>query len=125
MDENELSFLVVGAVIEVHRQLGPGLLEGVYEEALALELELRNVPFERQKPVPVHYKGRCLQSHLRVDFLVGGKVIIELKAVERVEPVHEAQLITYLRVTGCKLGLLVNFNVVKATDGIRRKVNGL
>ena len=118
-------YAVIGAIIEVHKQLGPGLLEGVYEEALAIELEMRGIPFERQKLVPMRYKGRVIDAHLRLDFLVGGKLIIELKAVEMVTGVHEAQLLTYLKLTGCKLGLLVNFNVQRATDGIHRKVNGL
>jgi GxxExxY protein len=122
MDENELSYLVVGAIIEVHRQLGPGLLEHLYQEALEVELELRGIPFERQARVPVRYKGRSLRGVLKLDFLAGGKLVLELKAVETLNPVHEAQLITYLKLTGCKLGLLVNFNVTRAVDGIHRKV---
>ena len=121
MDENELSYAVIGAIIEVHKQLGPGLLECVYEEALALELKLRGIPFARQKKVPVRYKGRLLEAELRLDFLVGDKLIIELKSVETVTPLHEAQLITYLKLTGCRLGLLVNFNVERVTEGIHRK----
>lgn len=121
MDENELSFQVIGAIIEVHRHLGPGLPEGVYEDALELEFQLRGIPYKRQKWMSVLYKGHELESKFRLDFLIGGKLIIELKAVEAIVAVHEAQLLCYLKLTGCKLGLLVNFNVEKAVDGIYRR----
>ena len=121
MDENELSYVVIGAVIEVHRELGPGLPEGVYEEALAVEFRARGVAYERQKRVPVRYKDELLESTFRLDFLVGGKLILELKAVAEVAPLHEAQLLSYMKLTGCKLGLLINFNVERAKDGIYRK----
>jgi GxxExxY protein len=125
MDENQLSYSVIGAVIEVHKQLGPGLLEHVYEEALAIELEIRRIPFERQCQVPLRYKGRSLRGKLRVDFLVAGKLILELKAVEQMHEIFTAQLLTYLRLTGCKLGLLINFNVARAADGVNRVINHL
>jgi GxxExxY protein len=113
---------VIGAVIEVHKVLGPGLPEGVYEDALALEFEARRIPYERQKAVPVLYKGQLLEARFRLDFLVGGILIVELKAVETLHPLHEAQLLAYLRLTSCKLGLLVNMNIERAKDGIHRKV---
>jgi GxxExxY protein len=125
MDENQLSYTVIGAIIEVHKQLGPGLLEHVYEEALAIELELRRIPFELQCQVPLLYKGRPLRGKLRVDLLIAGKLIVELKAVETMHEIFTAQLLTYLRLTGCKLGLLVNFNVTRAADGVHRVANNL
>jgi GxxExxY protein len=121
MEENEFSFQVIGAIIEVHRTLGPGLPEGVYEDALEVEFCLRGIPYERQKWMDVRYKGRLLQHKFRLDFLIDGKLIIELKAVEVIVEVHEAQLLSYLKLTGCKLGILVNFNVEKAVDGIYRR----
>jgi GxxExxY protein len=120
VDENALSNLIIGAAIEVHRQLGPGLLESAYESALAYEFTLRDIPHERQKPVPVVYKDVQLDCDFRLDFLVGGLVVVELKAVEALLPVHEAQVITYLKLTGCKLGMLFNFNVRLMRDGIHR-----
>lgn len=120
MDENALSNLIIGAAIDVHTQLGPGLLENVYEECLAYELLARSVVFERQKILPVQYKGLQLECGFRLDLLVSGLVVVEIKAVDKLIPVHEAQLITYLKLTGCKLGLLLNFNVVRLKQGIRR-----
>jgi len=120
MDENALSNLIIGGAIDVHTQLGPGLLENVYEECLAHELIARGVVFERQKILPVQYKGLHLECGFRLDLLVGGLVVVEIKAVDKLIPVHEAQLITYLKLTGCKLGLLLNFNVVRLKQGIRR-----
>jgi GxxExxY protein len=125
MDENSLSHQIIGAAIEVHRQLGPGLLESAYEECLAYELDLGHIPFERQKPVPVVYKQVHLDCGFRLDFLVGDLVVVELKAVDALTPVHEAQVLTYLKLTGCKLGLLLNFNVAIMRDGIKRLVLGL
>jgi len=125
MDENQLSYAVIGAIIEVHKQLGPGLLEHVYEEALAIELEIKQIPFERQCQVPLRYKGRPLRGKLRVDLLIPGKLIVELKAVETMHEIFTAQLLTYLRLTNCKLGLLVNFNVTRAADGVNRVANNL
>lgn len=121
---NELSKMIVDAAIEVHRILGPGLLESAYEEALCHELNLRGMTFERQKAMPVTYKGVKLNCGYRLDLLVDGLVVVELKAVERMEPVFEAQLITYLKLTGLWLGLLLNFNVPVMKRGIRRIVYG-
>lgn len=123
MDENEVAKAVIGAAIEVHRALGPGLLEGVYEECLAVELELRGLRGERQRRIAVQYKGRQVAADLRIDLLVEDRVIVELKAVEKLLPVHGAQLLSYLRLTDTSLGLLINFNVPLLREGIRRVVN--
>jgi len=120
--EKELTEQIIGAAIEVHRSLGPGLLESAYQACLAHELSLRKLSFEREKPLPIEYKGVQLDCGYRLDFLVEGKVVVELKAVESVLPVHEAQLITYLKLTGCRVGLLINFNVPVLKDGITRRV---
>jgi GxxExxY protein len=112
---------VIGAALEVHRCLGPGFLESIYECALASELELRHVGFERQKTVTVLYKGRSVGEH-RVDFLIEKKLIVELKTIERFLPIHQAQLISYLKATGLSLGLLINFNEKWLRDGIQRMV---
>ena len=125
MDENALSKQIIGAAIEVHRYLGPGLLESAYEECLAYELTQRQIPFERQKPVAVVYKDVQLDCGFRVDLLVGGLVVVELKAVEKLAPIHQAQVLTYLKLTGCKLGLLLNFNMPMMRDGIKRLVLNL
>ena len=125
MDENALSKEIIGAAIEVHRQLGPGLLESAYEQCLAFELSARGIPFERETPVPVTYKDVQLDCGYRLDFLVSGLVVVELKAVDRLAPIHEAQMLTYLRLTKCKLGLLLNFNEVRMRDGIKRLVLNL
>jgi GxxExxY protein len=123
MDENDLTEKIIGAAIKVHRTLGPGLLESVYEECLCIDLARWRVPFSRQRIIPVFYEGRPVPVELRVDLLVGGRVIVELKAVERLLPVHEAQLLTYLRLTRCTVGLLINFNVPVLVEGVRRMVN--
>lgn len=116
---------IIGAAIDVHRELGPGLLESSYEAALAFELVDRGLAFERQKGLPVVYKGNRLDCGYRIDFLVAGAVIVELKAVERLEAVHSAQVLSYLRLSGCTVGLLLNFNVKWLRDGgLRRLVNG-
>ncbi len=120
--EKELTHEIIGAAIEVHRILGPGLLESVYENCLAREFNLRNIPYEIEKPLPVEYKGTAVDCGYRLDFLVDNKVVVELKAVEKIDPVHEAQLLTYLRLTGCKIGLIINFNVPILIKGIRRRV---
>ncbi len=120
MSDNELTHAIIGAAIEVHRLLGPGLLESAYEECLARELILRNLRFERQKPIPVVYKDAKLECGYRVDLLVEGRIVVELKAIEALAPIHEAILLTYLRLSGCKLGLLINFNVQVLKEGIRR-----
>ena len=120
---DELSNQIIGAAIEVHRILGPGLLESTYEQCLCHELTLKNISFERQKPLPVTYKGICLNCGYRLDILVEKLVIVELKTVEHIGPIHEAQLLTYLKLSDLWLGLLVNFNVPVLKDGIRRIVN--
>jgi GxxExxY protein len=120
MPDNDLTHAIIGAAIEVHKLLGPGLLESAYEESLAREFVLRKIPFERQKPAPMVYKDVKLECGYRTDFLVDGKVVVELKAVECFAPVHEAIVLTYLRLSGCRLGLLINFNVPILKDGIRR-----
>jgi GxxExxY protein len=120
--ENELTGLTIGAAIEVHRHLGPGLLESAYQECLCRELQIREIPFERQVPLPVEYKGVRLEAAYRLDIVIGGLVIVELKSVEALEPVHSAQLLTYLRLSGLHVGLLINFNVPTLKSGIRRLV---
>jgi len=122
MNDQELTHSIIGAAIEVHRVLGPGLLESAFEECLAHELTLRCIPFERQKPLPVVYKGATLECGYRVDLLVDGRVVVELKAVEALAPIHEAILLTYLRLSGCKIGLLINFHCAVLKDGSRRRV---
>ena len=118
---DRLAHLVIGAAIEVHRQLGPSLLEGVYETALCIEFDLRKIPFRRQQGVGITYKGRPVGKG-KLDLLVGERLIIELKAVERLAPIHSAQMISYLRMTNRKLGLLINFNVPLLREGIKRVV---
>lgn len=103
--------------------LGPGLLESAYEECLARELTLRSVSFERQKPLPLVYKDVKLECGYRIDLLVDGRVVVELKAVDALAPIHDAIVLTYLRLSGCKIGLLINFNVAALKDGVRRLVN--
>ena len=125
MDENALSHEVIGAAIEVHRVLGPGLLEFIYEEALVIELEHRGLDVVRQAEVEVSYKGRRLENKLRLDVLVNGILIVEIKAIEHILPVHEAQLLSYLLLSEKKLGLLINFNTVVLRSSIRRVVNNL
>lgn len=120
---NELSRDIIGAAIEVHRELGPGLLEAAYEAALSHELTLRRIPHERQKAVPAAYKGDALDTGYRLDLLVDQRVVIELKAVERLIPLYGTQVLTYLRLGGYSRGLLINFNVPKLVDGIERISN--
>lgn len=122
MYEEELTNKIIGAAIEVHRALGPGLLESAYHACLAHELTLRGVPFESEKSLPVEYKGIKLDCGYRLDFMIANKVVVELKAVESVNLMHEAQLLTYLKLTGCKVGLIMNFNVAILKNGITRKV---
>ena len=121
---NRITSVVIGAAIEVHRHLGPGLLESAYDECLSREMAIREIPFERQYPLPVEYKGIRLDCGYRLDYLVAKQVVLELKAVETVLPVHEAQLLTYLQLGGWHAGLLINFNVEILRNGIKRKVNG-
>jgi GxxExxY protein len=126
MTENEIARIIVDAAIEVHRELGgPGLLEDVYEEALAEELRLRGLKVERQLPVRITYKGRILSKPLRLDMKVEGLVLVDNKAVTEWNPIFEAQMQTYLRLTGLKLGLVINFGEQLVKNGIRRVVNGL
>ncbi len=126
MDENMISQIILDAAIEVHRTLGgPGLLESVYRDALALEIQSRGVEVECEKPVPVKYKGQVLSAPLRLDLLVGGLVIVECKAVMDHNPIFESQVLTYLRLTGLKLGLVINFGQRLVKHGVHRVVNGL
>jgi GxxExxY protein len=122
MRENELTEAVIGAAIAVHKELGPGLLESAYEACLCYELSQRDVPFQRQVPLPVRYESISLDCGYRLDLLVADVLVVELKAVDRIEPLHEAQLMTDLRLGGWKVGLLINFNVQVLTKGIRRRV---
>jgi len=119
---NEITRAIIGAAIEVHRQLGPGLLESSYRECLCRELLLRGIDFEREKPLPLEYKGIHLGCGYRVDLLVANSVVVEIKSVEALAPIHEAQLLTYLRIGGWRLGLLINFNVAVLKSGIRRRI---
>jgi GxxExxY protein len=119
-----LSKEIIGAAIEVHRHLGPGLLESAYEQALCCELSLRNINFERQKHLPAAYKGINLDCGYRIDILVDDLVIVELKAVVKLDPLFEAQLLTYLKISQLWLGMLLNFNVPVMKQGIKRIVNG-
>ena len=111
---------VIGAAIEVHKNLGPGLLESAYEECLCHEFDLRKLSYERQKELPIEYKGAKLDCGYRLDVVVAQSLILELKACESLEPIHEAQLLTYLKLTGIKVGLLINFNLPVLKDGIKR-----
>jgi len=122
MTDDQLTHEIIGAAIEVHRMLGPGLLESAYEECLARELNIRGIPFEQQKPLPLVYKDVKLECGYRVDLLVDGRVILELKAVDALAPIHDAIVLTYLRLSGCKIGLLINFHTAMLKDGIRRLV---
>ena len=125
MHENQISEKVIGCAIEVHKALGPGLLESAYEECLAAEMEAWGLRFERQKPVPVVFRNSKLDCGYRVDFLVEEKVVVELKAVDIVLPVRHAQVLTYVRLLDVRLGLLINFHVEQLTKGIRRFANNL
>ena len=122
-DINQLTGDVIGAAIEVHKILGPGLLESAYERCLCLELDLRKIPYDTQKELPIEYKGSQVDCGYRLDLVVADKLIVELKACEKVLPIHEAQLLTYLKITGIKHGLLINFNVSALKEGIKRLAN--
>jgi GxxExxY protein len=113
---------VIGLAITVHHELGPGLLESVYEACLGLELTQAAIPFRRQAPMPVTYRGMQLTTGFRADFLICDDLIVEIKAVDRLLPTHDAQLLTYLRMSGCQVGLLLNFNALRLKDGLRRLV---
>ncbi len=125
MHENEISEAVIGAAIEVHRHLGPGLLESVYEQALCHELHLRSLNFKRQQSVPISYKGIKLATDLRLDLLVEEKVIVDLKAKEQLSLIDKPQLLTYLRLSDLRLGLIINFHSAVLKSGIARVVNNL
>lgn len=122
MIDKELTDQIIGAAIEVHRYWGPGLLESIYEKSLEHELALRKLRIHRQKPLELKYKDLPLGEDYRVDLLVEDKVCVELKVVRELLPIHEAQLLSYMRLTGCRVGLLINFNVVLLKAGIKRMV---
>lgn len=119
---NELTYETIGAAIEVHRVLGPGLLESAYQKCLCRELSLRSINFQTELPLPIKYKGVRLDCGYRIDILVAELVVVEIKTVEALAPVHDAQLLTYLRLGGWKVGLLINFNVAALKHGIHRRV---
>ncbi len=124
MKENEISKIIIGAAIEVHKQLGPGLLESSYEACLAYELKQQGLNIQTQVALPIVYKEVKLNAGYRIDILVENKVIIEIKAVEALADIHTAQLLTYLKLKNIKLGLLINFNSVRVIDGVKRIING-
>ncbi len=125
MEDNEITQIIIGAAIEVHKHLGPGLLESTYEIYLAHEIGQRSkLDVVRQKLLPVDYKGIRLDEGYRLDLLVADQIIVEVKAIDKILPVHEAQLMTYLRLTKLRVGLLINFNVPVLKNGIVRKING-
>jgi GxxExxY protein len=121
---NDLTKAIIGAAIEVHRAIGPGLLESAYQECLAWELSLRRMEFEREKPLLLEYKGKRLECGYRLDFLVAGEVVVEIKAVDLLLPIHQAQLLTYMELGGWQVGLLINFHVPVLKNGIKRLVLG-
>ena len=120
MEINKITETIIGAAIEVHRHLGPGLLESAYQACLAREMDLRNLALEQEKQLFLEYKGLKLDCGYRLDFLVEQSVIVEIKAVEALQPIHEAPLLTYLKLSGCKIGLLINFNVPVLKNGLKR-----
>lgn len=122
MNVNQVTQEVIGAAIEVHRTLGAGLLESAYQECLCRELDVRGIPFERKRGLPLEYKGVRCECGYRLDLLVANYLVVEVKAVEALAPIHEAQLLTYLRLGGWHIGLLINFNVLLLKQGVRRKV---
>jgi GxxExxY protein len=124
MNTNEITEQIIGSAIAVHRELGPGLLESAYQACLAFELKQRGLPFEQQKQLPINYKGIKLECGYRIDLLVAEQVVVELKTVERLEAIHEAQVLSYLKHSGCQVGLLINFKVGLLKNGIRRLVRG-
>jgi GxxExxY protein len=124
MEHADLTERIIGAAVAVYKALGPGLLEKIYEECLAVEMAISPVRFERQKHPPITYRGIPVAASYRMDFLGEGKVVVDLKAVDLLLPVHDAQLLTYLKLTGCRVGLLISFDVAILVDGIKRLVNG-
>ena len=125
MNIDKLTESIIGASIEVHKSLGPGLFESAYEECLCRELTLRDISFTRQTPVSIDYKGIKLDCGYKLDLLIEDTVVIEIKSVQKIAPIHEAQLLTYLQLGGWNIGLLINFNVTLLKNGIKRKVLGL
>ena len=125
VNEEEIGALVVDSAIKVHSALGPGLLESAYRACLAHELEMRGLDVSQEQPLPIRYEGAEISVGYRIDLVLNQKVIVELKAVERLLPIHTAQVLSYLKLSGCKLGFLINFNVLHLKDGIKRVVNGL
>jgi GxxExxY protein len=125
VDLNECTGIIVDSAVKVHWILGPGLLESSYHACLLHELRKRGLDVESQLPLPIHYDGLEIDAGYRIDMLVNGEVVVELKSVPQILPIHEAQLLSYMRLSRRRVGLLINFNVVKLKDGIRRKVNGL
>ena len=125
MRENDIARIVVDVAFQIHKRLGPGLLESVYEAVMLHELRKRGLPVENQAPIPVEWDGVRLEVGFRVDLFVDGCLIVELKSVEQITPVHKKQVLTYLRLANCQLGLLINFNTELIKDGISRVVNGL
>ena len=125
MYENEISERIIGCAIEVHKILGPGLLESAYEECLFYEIFQTGLRVEKQKPLPLIYKEIKLEVGYRIDLIVGNKVFVEIKSVEALNDIHTAQVLTYLKLSSCKLCLLMNFNVLRVKDGIKRLVNNL
>jgi GxxExxY protein len=121
---NGITEAIIGGAIQVHRVLGPGLLESACEACLAFELKKRGLRIEQQKPLPLVYDQVKLDCGYRIDLVVEGAVVVEVKSVDAVAPIHEAQVISYLKLSGCKVGLLINFNVLQLKDGIRRFING-
>ncbi len=125
IDENEISKIIVVTAIELHKKIGPGLLESVYENTLAFDLRGKGLLVEQQVPMPLIYKENKFDVGYRLDLIINGKVIVELKSVETLAPVHYSQILTYLKLSGLKLGLLINFNEALLKDGIHRIVNNL
>ena len=121
--QSALTEHVIGLAIQIHKELGPGLLESVYESCMALELKRADIPFRRQVPMPVTYRGVRLASGYRADLIVSDDLIVEIKAVERLHPAHEAQVLTYLRMSNCQVALLLNFHAIRLKDGLKRFVN--
>jgi len=121
-NDTELTGIIIGAAMEVHKHWGPGLIESIYEKSLAVELEKRTIPFKRQLKLELNYKGVVLDEEFRLDLIIGDKVVVELKVVKELAPIFEAQLLTYMRLTECRVGLLMNFNVPVLKDGIKRLV---
>jgi GxxExxY protein len=122
MIEKQLTEQIIGSAIEVHKHWGPGLYEEIYEKSMYRELHLRNVPFKSQLELPLIYKGKKIGDDLRLDLIVDSKVVVELKTVKKLEPIHEAQLLTYMKLTNCRVGLLINFNVTVLKAGIKRMI---